>query len=193
MYLDHDDDVLTVNDIITFMQRARNWRATLKSIQDFLDEWILCQQRWSYLGPIFSSEDINRQLQGEGRKYASVDSVWKKVMAQIKQNPKVLVVNGQEKLLKQLTECNKVLEVIIKGLTEYLEKKRATFPRFYFLSNEELLDILSQAKDPTAVRPHLRKCFHNVVALKYAPTTLEVKTMFSAEGEKVNLSEVRVV
>lgn len=73
--------------------------------------------------------------------------------------------------------------------------------RFYFLSNDELLEILAQTRNPQAVQPHLRKCFDAISQLEFGlliPTTPgedeigekiqytnDILAMVSPEGEKV--------
>ena len=57
-----------------------------------------------------------------------------------------------EKLLKKLSDSAVLLDQVQKGLNDYLETKRGVFARFYFLSNDDLLSILSESKDVMRVR-----------------------------------------
>ncbi|NWX92741.1 DYH1 protein, partial [Nothoprocta pentlandii] len=169
-----------------FEERMNTWESKLKMTQDVLEEWLNCQRSWLYLEPIFSSEDINRQLPVESSRYQAMDRIWRTIMKNAKENPEVISLCPDPKLLENLRKCNQLLELVQKGLSDYLETKRSAFPRFYFLSDDELLEILSQTKDPTAVQPHLRKCFENIAQLLFQED-LQITHMYSAEGEEVKL------
>ncbi|XP_051768758.1 dynein axonemal heavy chain 1 [Ctenopharyngodon idella] len=170
-----------------FEERISKWESKLKMTQDVLEEWLICQRSWLYMEPIFSSDDISRQLPVEGSRYRTMERTWRKIMKAAHDNSQVIEVCPDPRLLANLKYCNNLLELVQKGLSEYLETKRSAFPRFYFLSDDELLEILSQTKDPTAVQPHLRKCFENVARLKFQ-SDLQITHMYSAEGEEVHLS-----
>ncbi|XP_069792874.1 dynein axonemal heavy chain 1 isoform X2 [Narcine bancroftii] len=166
--------------------RINSWESKLRLTQDVLEEWLQCQRSWIYLEPIFSSDDINRQLPVESKRYHTMERLWISIMKNANENRQVIELCSDGRLLENLRECNKQLDLVQKGLSEYLETKRSSFPRFYFLSDDELLEILSQTKNPTAVQPHLRKCFENIAHLHFQED-LHITHMYSAEGEEIKL------
>ena len=55
---------------------------------------------------------------------------------------------------------------IQKHLETFLENKRKDFPRFFFLSNDKLLQILEAAQDIRKAEKHLNKIFENIMKIK---------------------------
>jgi dynein heavy chain 2 len=55
-----------------------------------------------------------------------------------------------------------ILDGCQKALADFLEEKRSSFPRFYFLGDDDLLEVLGQAKSIDVIQTHLKKLFAGI-------------------------------
>ena len=68
------------------------------------------------------------------------------------------------------------------------------FPRFFFLSNEDLLEIIGQAKDPEPINKHIKKiyeCINKLWAISNGKGLQKVYTiqkLIAQDGEEIELT-----
>ena len=86
-----------------FAQRIDDWEKMLTLMSEIFEEWIKCQRAWMYLEPIFSSDDIMRQLPTEGKRFQGVDRTWRKLLgAAAHDAADHVVTQRREQLAEQL-------------------------------------------------------------------------------------------
>lgn len=144
----------------------------------------------NFLQNIFFGEDIRKQLPKETEDFDILTEDWRDITTRLffsKSAMKATHYKAPPYLLNKLNKMNDKLELIQRALEKYLETKRHIFPRFYFISNDDMLEILGNSKKPELVQPHLKKLFDNVVKIKFQKNAgvnkQEAVGMYSDDGE----------
>uniref|UniRef100_A0A669PYI5 Dynein axonemal heavy chain 9 n=1 Tax=Phasianus colchicus TaxID=9054 RepID=A0A669PYI5_PHACC len=161
-------NLMTSKCIAFFLEEVSAWQRKLSTVDSVISLWFEVQRTWCHLESIFiGSEDIRMQLP-DGIFFClswAVDSL-----------------------------CFSRLSLCEKALAEYLDRKRLAFPRFYFISSADLLDILSNGTNPQLVQRHLSKLFDNLAKMRFQLDSEQKPTkiglgMYSKEEEYVSFSE----
>lgn len=94
----------------------------------------------------------------------------------------VLNIPGVQRSLERLAD---LLGKIQKALGEYLERERTSFPRFYFVGDEDLLEIIGNSKNVARLQKHFKKMFAGVAAIILNEDNTIIRGIASREGEEV--------
>ncbi|KAM4823531.1 dynein axonemal heavy chain 17 [Urocitellus parryii] len=151
-----------------FLKEVTSWQQKLSTADSVISIWFEVQRTWSHLESIFiGSEDIRAQLPEDSQRFDDIDKEFKALMEDAVKTPNVVEATNKPGLYEKLEALKKSLAMCEKALAEYLETKRLAFPRFYFVSSADLLDILSNGNDPVEVSRHLSKLFDSLCKLKF--------------------------
>lgn len=154
-----------------------------------LDIWIDVQRQWLYLEGVFGNEnnDLKSLLPIESSRFTNISYEFLNLLKRIYKFNLVIDIVLITDLQPMMTKCFESLVKVRKSLTDYLEKQRELFPRFYFIGNEDLLELVGGSYDITRINNHLKKMFSGVERLQYAKESSCIVGVVSEQGEELVL------
>jgi dynein heavy chain len=175
-----------------FKEEVHEWIAKLSTVGEIIEMWLVVQNMWMYMEAVFSGGDIVKQLPLEAKRFQNIDKQFIKAVQNAVETQNVVEVCYVNDLMTNtLPILTEQLELCQKSLTAFLDTKRAEFPRFYFVSDPTLLEILSLGSDPQSVTPHFQSgLFDSLTEVTFDKVDkTKMLEMFSQQGECVKFIE----
>lgn len=187
-------NLITSKFIAHFLGEVSTWQKRLMMADAVISVWFEVQRTWTHLESIFmSSEDIRKQLPVDSDRFDKIDCDFKICMEEMAIDTNVIKATNRDGLCERLEVLQQQLVLCEKALAEYLETKRLFFPRFYFVSSADLLDILSIGNQPKLVMKHLTKLFDSIAKLELGKNDKdEISSlgMYAKDGEYVVFDQI---
>lgn len=179
-----------------FQEDIDAWEQRIAQVTETLETLMTVQKLWQYLEQIFKGQqDIQKQLPNDDAVFKKYDQIFKDEMVRINSDKNAINALLVPNFLGLLNKLQSSFEGIQKNLNQFLEQKRGQFPRFYFLSNKDLLEMIGQSKDPKKIITHIRKIFEGIYDLgvpneaKGTRKNADIDEILSAEGESIGFNK----
>lgn len=163
------------------------WYDKLNSVQKVTQSWSRAQNNWLQLIPIFGCQYITIEIPAETDLFSQVNRHLLTYLRHVNQIRIVIPIVENNYLSNILIETRLLLDKIIRGIAKFIDKKRIHYPRFYFLGNYEILEVLSYSKQFVKIIPYMKRCFQSVDKVEFLGD--KVLGIQSSIGEFIQFNE----
>jgi dynein heavy chain len=122
--------------------------------------------------------------------FTVVHEEFKELMAEVQEEPLVIGACTAEGRYEKLKMFESEIEICQKALNDQLESKQKIFPRFYFVSKEILLTILSNGGNPEKVNEYMGDCFDGMNFVRFNEEQVEPRPYRIVNGMEAKDGEV---
>ncbi|XP_057698574.1 dynein heavy chain domain-containing protein 1-like isoform X3 [Corythoichthys intestinalis] len=177
LFSEIEKDVMTM----TYMHRSRHsvdfrmeveeWIHLLQELEKLLRFFKIYQQKWIFLTNLFEEDTLSVKRWDLLPRFRTIDESFRTMTHYNSTHPNVLnlvrpiEVNGSAhgaNLCQILLEDISTMDSISNQMANRLHSFCKWFPRLYFLSEREVVDLLSLQPKPTSLLPYVRKFFKGV-------------------------------
>ncbi|VDD87207.1 unnamed protein product [Enterobius vermicularis] len=168
-----------------FSEKTSVWETRLMNVEQYVEQMNEIQRKWVYLEPIFSRDSVP----SETSRFARVDVEFRSILEEIVRDTRLVSLCSRNSLQYRLDQITEQLSRCHRALNSFLEEKRDAFPRFYFIGDDDLLEILGQSTNPNVIQTHLKKLFQGINKVVFNESNEVITAVMSADGEVVELKD----
>ncbi|CRH00097.1 dynein heavy chain, putative [Plasmodium relictum] len=140
-----------------WQKKISNMYEVIQLLKDIEKLWIYLQNMYIY------SEEVKKELPLYSEFFLTINDEYLEMLKQINDNNiKVIDFSNEDGIIEKLEDLKEKLCKSEKPLNEYLDSKRKSFPRFFFISSTDLIDILSNGNNFKLVNTHVQKIFLSI-------------------------------
>ncbi|SCO60367.1 dynein heavy chain, putative [Plasmodium berghei] len=147
-----------------FSTELNLWQKKISNIYEVIQLLKDIEKLWAYLQNMYiHSEEVKKELPLYSKFFLTINDEYLEMLKQVNdKNTKIIDFSNEPGVIDKLEDLKVKLCKSEKPLNEYLDSKRKSFPRFFFISSTDLIDILSNGNNFKLVNTHIQKIFLSI-------------------------------
>lgn len=165
----------------TFKKQIEDLTNDILNLANIISSWEECQLLMIEFSKIFMNSVIKQLMPMESTRFSNLKNTFNDLLNQVLVSPFVPHILKISNLSSTFSSIVQKMQALKNSFAQFLNTQRNDFPKFYFLNDDDLLDILGGGVNVQTISKHLRKIYQSIGSLIVVENY--VRAVKSVEGE----------